>query len=206
MPTRERCTSRWRISAVRIGPAAAAESYLSIDAIISAATRIAGADAIHPGYGFLSENQDFAAACAADGSTFIGPPADVIATMGSKVAARRAGAKGRCTGGTRRDAARAERRGDRRRGAAGRLPGAAEAVRGRRRHRDESGARRGGTARPRSRRHDAKRWRRSATGRSTSSGSSRARATSSSRSWPTPTATSFICSSASARFSAVIRR
>jgi acetyl-CoA carboxylase biotin carboxylase subunit len=73
--------------AVRIGPAPAAESYLSIDAIIDAA-RSAGADAIHPGYGFLSENHEFAAACEANGITFIGPPANVIATMGSKVAAR----------------------------------------------------------------------------------------------------------------------
>jgi acetyl-CoA carboxylase biotin carboxylase subunit len=73
--------------AVRIGPAPAAESYLSIDAIIAAA-RSSGADAIHPGYGFLSENHDFAAACAAHAVTFIGPPADVIASMGSKVAAR----------------------------------------------------------------------------------------------------------------------
>ena len=73
--------------AVRIGPAPAADSYLSIDAIISAA-RSSGADAIHPGYGFLSENHDFAAACAAHGVTFIGPPAAVIASMGSKVAAR----------------------------------------------------------------------------------------------------------------------
>jgi acetyl-CoA/propionyl-CoA carboxylase biotin carboxyl carrier protein len=74
-------------AAVHIGGAAAAASYLSIDAIIGAA-KSSGADAIHPGYGFLSENQDFAAACAANGITFIGPPADVIATMGSKVAAR----------------------------------------------------------------------------------------------------------------------
>ena len=73
--------------AVRIGPAPASESYLSIDAIIAAA-RSSSADAIHPGYGFLSENHDFAGACAAAGVTFIGPPADVIATMGSKVAAR----------------------------------------------------------------------------------------------------------------------
>jgi acetyl/propionyl-CoA carboxylase alpha subunit len=73
--------------AIRIGPPPAAQSYLSIDAIISAAKE-SGADAIHPGYGFLSENQDFAAACAAHGITFIGPPADVIATMGSKIAAR----------------------------------------------------------------------------------------------------------------------
>jgi acetyl-CoA/propionyl-CoA carboxylase biotin carboxyl carrier protein len=73
--------------AVHIGPAAPAASYLSIDAIIAAA-KSSGAEAIHPGYGFLSENQDFAAACVANGLTFIGPPADVIATMGSKVAAR----------------------------------------------------------------------------------------------------------------------
>jgi 3-methylcrotonyl-CoA carboxylase alpha subunit len=73
--------------AVHIGPAPAAESYLSIDAIIAAA-KSTGADAIHPGYGFLSENHDFAAACAAAGLTFIGPPSEVIATMGSKVAAR----------------------------------------------------------------------------------------------------------------------
>ncbi len=73
--------------AVRIGPAPAAESYLSIDAIIAAA-RSSQADAVHPGYGFLSENQGFANACSVSGITFIGPPAKIIATMGSKVAAR----------------------------------------------------------------------------------------------------------------------
>ena len=73
--------------AVRIGPAAAADSYLSADAVLSAA-RESGADAIHPGYGFLSENSDFAAACAAAGAAFIGPPATVIARMGSKITAR----------------------------------------------------------------------------------------------------------------------
>jgi acetyl/propionyl-CoA carboxylase alpha subunit len=73
--------------AVHIGPAAAADSYLSIAGMVQAA-RAAGADAVHPGYGFLSENQDFAAACAQHGITFIGPPADVIARMGSKDAAR----------------------------------------------------------------------------------------------------------------------
>src|SRR5262245_47357903 len=73
--------------AVRIGPAAAADSYLSVDAILGAA-RETGADAIHPGYGFLSENDRFAAACEQAEIVFIGPPARVIATMGSKVAAR----------------------------------------------------------------------------------------------------------------------
>jgi len=73
--------------AVRIGAAPAAESYLSSDAILQAA-RETGAEAIHPGYGFLAENHRFAQACAAAGIVFIGPPADVIARMGSKTAAR----------------------------------------------------------------------------------------------------------------------
>jgi acetyl-CoA carboxylase biotin carboxylase subunit len=73
--------------AIRIGAAPPSQSYLSIDAILAAA-RATGARAIHPGYGFLSENHDFAAACADAGVTFIGPPAKVIATMGSKIAAR----------------------------------------------------------------------------------------------------------------------
>jgi acetyl-CoA carboxylase biotin carboxylase subunit len=73
--------------AVRIGPPPPAESYLSIPAILSAA-RDMGADAVHPGYGFLSENAAFASACAAAGITFIGPPADVIERLGSKIAAR----------------------------------------------------------------------------------------------------------------------
>src|SRR5262245_6161679 len=74
--------------AVRIGPPPASDSYLSIDAIIAAA-RSTGAQAVHPGYGFLSENQDLASACVGAGLTFIGPPADAIATMGSKIVARR---------------------------------------------------------------------------------------------------------------------
>jgi 3-methylcrotonyl-CoA carboxylase alpha subunit len=73
--------------AVRIGPAPASESYLSIDAILDAA-RSTGADAIHPGYGFLSENPRFASACTAAGVTFIGPPPDAMERMGSKIAAR----------------------------------------------------------------------------------------------------------------------
>jgi acetyl-CoA carboxylase biotin carboxylase subunit len=73
--------------AVHIGPAPAVDSYLRADAVLAAA-RETGAEAIHPGYGFLSENHDFAAACVAAGVAFIGPPAGVIARMGSKIAAR----------------------------------------------------------------------------------------------------------------------
>ncbi len=73
--------------AVRIGPAPAAESYLAGGRIIEAAQRT-GAQAIHPGYGFLSENAGFAEACAAAGLAFIGPPADAIRAMGSKSAAK----------------------------------------------------------------------------------------------------------------------
>ena len=70
-----------------IGPPPARESYLRGDAIIEVARR-AGAEAIHPGYGFLSENADFANACAAAGIVFIGPPPSAIRAMGSKAAAK----------------------------------------------------------------------------------------------------------------------
>jgi acetyl-CoA carboxylase biotin carboxylase subunit len=72
-----------------IGPAPSAESYLRIERIIEAA-RASGAEAIHPGYGFLAENADFARACAAAGLTFIGPPPEAMELMGSKINARRA--------------------------------------------------------------------------------------------------------------------
>jgi acetyl-CoA carboxylase biotin carboxylase subunit len=72
---------------VRIGPASPAESYLSIPALIEAA-RSTASDAVHPGYGFLSESAAFARACEAAGLVFIGPPGDVIERMGSKIAAR----------------------------------------------------------------------------------------------------------------------
>src|SRR5947199_7839843 len=74
--------------AEHIGPAPSAESYLRIDRILEAAKQHR-ADAIHPGYGFLSENADFAAACEDAGLVFIGPSASSIRLMGSKTAARR---------------------------------------------------------------------------------------------------------------------
>ena len=74
--------------AVHIGPAPSRESYLNIERIIDAAKRT-GAQAIHPGYGFLSENADFAEACETVGLTFIGPTADAIRKMGLKSTARR---------------------------------------------------------------------------------------------------------------------
>jgi len=74
--------------AVRIGPTPAAESYLSIAAILKAARRT-GADAVHPGYGFLSERAEFARAVTGAGLTFVGPSADVMEQMGRKDAARR---------------------------------------------------------------------------------------------------------------------
>jgi len=74
-------------TAVRIGPAPAAESYLSVERILDAAART-GAQAVHPGYGFLAENASFARACADAGLVFIGPPADAISLMGDKIRAK----------------------------------------------------------------------------------------------------------------------
>ncbi|MGH6609221.1 MAG: acetyl-CoA carboxylase biotin carboxylase subunit, partial [Burkholderiaceae bacterium] len=74
--------------AIRIGPAAASESYLRVDRIVDAA-RATGAEAVHPGYGFLSENESFAQALADSKITFIGPPPSAIHAMGSKSEAKK---------------------------------------------------------------------------------------------------------------------
>src|ERR1051325_685600 len=78
---------RYADEAYLLGPAPSRESYLRVDKIIEIA-RKCGADAVHPGYGFLAEREDFAAACAAAGIAFIGPKPSSIAAMGDKAEAR----------------------------------------------------------------------------------------------------------------------
>ena len=105
--------------AVRIGPPPAAQSYLSIPAIVAAAVTT-GCEAVHPGYGFLSENPAFVEACVDNDLVFVGPPASVMETMGDKIAARSGDARGRRPdrpGNGRRDHARRARGRPRRRSA-----------------------------------------------------------------------------------------
>ena len=86
---RDSAVVRMADRSVQIGPAPARQSYLNVPAVIEAA-RLTGAQAIHPGYGFLSEDADFAEICEANGITFIGPPASVMAVLGDKTSARAA--------------------------------------------------------------------------------------------------------------------
>jgi pyruvate carboxylase subunit A len=85
---REALFARYADEAFLIGPAPASQSYLNIEKIIDTAKE-SGADAIHPGYGFLAENPSFAAACEREGLKFIGPSTRVLELMGDKAAARR---------------------------------------------------------------------------------------------------------------------
>ncbi|SEC92908.1 acetyl-CoA carboxylase biotin carboxylase subunit [Rhodococcus koreensis] len=84
---RDGLAARMADRAVCIGPAPASQSYLAIPAVLSAALG-AGCDAVHPGYGFLSENPEFAAACVAQGLTFVGPRPEAVAQAGDKARAR----------------------------------------------------------------------------------------------------------------------
>src|SRR3989344_7273858 len=92
---RDSLHTRMADKAICIGPAPAADSYLNIPSIISAC-EISGADAVHPGYGFLSENEDFAEICEAHGLAFIGPSRDAIARMGNKIEAKKIAKEAGC--------------------------------------------------------------------------------------------------------------
>ena len=107
--------------AIQIGPAPARDSYLNIARIIEAARR-SGADAIHPGYGFLSENPEFAEACAKAGIVFVGPPPSAMRAMGSKSAAKTLMETIRRAAAARLSRRAAGRRVSRRSGSAHRLP------------------------------------------------------------------------------------
>ena len=153
--------------AVRVGPPAAAESYLRIPSVIAAADTT-GCQAVHPGYGFLAENPAFVEACVDNDLVFVGPPADVMATMGDKISAKQAmRARGRADGAGHR------RRDVRRRGA--RRPPTRWATRSCSRRAPGGGGKgmrlvtvAGGRSRTRSARRRPRRRRRSATRGSTS--------------------------------------
>ena len=175
---------------VCIGPPPSKDSYLNMPAIISAA-EVTDSVAIHPGYGFLSENADFAERVEKSGFIFVGPKPETIRMMGDKVSAIKVmkaagvpcvpgsdGPLGNDAGGELPHRARA------------RLSGDHQGVRRRRRPRHARRAQRRDAAQRDQRHAGAKRWRRSATPRSTWRSSSRSRATSRSRCSPTTTATS----------------
>ena len=175
---------------------AAVEVPSYLDAATLAVTAAAGgAQALHPGYGFLSESPELAEACRAAGLVFVGAPAAALATLGRKDAARELAQR----------AGRARRAGRRRRGR-GRLPAARQGARRRRRARHARRARSGRARRRRSRRRRARPRPRSATAGSCTSATSRARATSRCRSCATRTAPACTWASATARCSAATRR
>ena len=190
---------------VCIGPPPAKDSYLNIPALL-AACEITGADAVHPGYGFLSENARFAEILAEHGIQFIGPKAEHIRLMGDKIEAKRTARRlgipvvpGSDGGVSSEQDALAIARDDR-------LPGAGEGRCRRRRPRHESRPSRGRAcdrARDRPRRGARPP---SATTPSTLRNTCNARATSKSRWWATARATPSISASATARCSAVTRR
>ena len=189
---------------VCIGPPRSADSYLNVPAIISAA-EITGADAIHPGYGFLSESAYLAEVCEACHIRFIGPSPHVIRLMGDKARARRAMKKAGVPMLPGSDGpVDSEERAPQGRARPG-LPGDRQGVgrRRRARHAHRAGARASSAAR--CARRSARPRRRSASATSTSRSTSRGRGTSSSRCSATTTATSCTSASASARSSAATR-
>ena len=195
---------RFADEAICIGPPQLAQSYLNIPSVISAA-EIANVDAIHPGYGLLAENANFAEVCETCNIKFIGPPPEVTRLMGEKEKARAAmkragvpilpGSDGiLASDGEALEWARQVG-----------YPGDHQGVRRRRRARHAHRAQRGGTSRPVQGGVSPKRRRRSATAISTWRSSSSARATSNSRSWPTSTAMWSAWANASAPSSAGTR-
>ena len=191
--------------AILIGPAVARRKLLGIDKVIAAAKQT-GAEAIHPGYGFLSENEDFAAACTANGLVFIGPPVEAIRAMGSKSAAKALDGEGRRTADTRLPRRQSGRRLPARAGRPNRLPGADQGQRWRRWQGHAPGRASGTNSPPRWPRASAKPAHPSATTACWWRSMSPARATSKSRCSAIPMATAFTCSSAIARCSAVTRK
>ena len=191
--------------ALYLGATPARESYLNIERVLDACAR-SGANAVHPGYGFLSENPNFADACIASGVVFIGPSADAIRLMGDKIQAKFHVAAsgvpvvpGRVEAGMSDDDLDRRRQGDR-------LSGAREAVSGRRRARACNSSNVTTTSLAHSRALDARRRPRSATTRCSSSASWSGLVTSRCRCSPISTAPRSISVSGNVRFNVVIRR
>ena len=128
--------------AVCIGPASSLQSYLNITAVIAAANQT-NAEAIHPGYGFLAENADFAQAVLDASLTFIGPTPEAMRVMGSKTSARRTAVAAGVAGCARHRRAASVVRGSSRGRGAFRLPGDVESISRRRRQRHAPGQLRG---------------------------------------------------------------